>query len=303
MTGHRYIITNYEHGNFSIAQSKFSDGLESDIVAIKSNSTTIDYGRHGIDRKSIIGAAVGSSVGALLLSLILIFVIRKRLRASKSRLDSTSSSPRSLPKSTHSDISLVEEIGNNSLYNAYPELHDTGRVEMLTLAIPPGPRNISSELPQSASSVLSHSDKAVKVPKKKVDPTQATVIRGHKTRSSNPDDRNSSSNWRSQHKVTKAHRRPALSHIKSCSSVPRRKKSSLTHQDFIYPTQPTADGLGISPTEPSAHYELPVSPFSNREPSGTGSMSSTYANIIDYDYYRHGTPANEEMETNSRTHS
>lgn len=150
---------------------------------------------------------------------------------------------------------------------------------------------------------IDHSDKAVKAPKKEVDPTQATVIRGHKTRSSNPDDRNSSSNGRSQHRFTKAHRRPALSHIKSCSSVPRRKKSSLTHQDFIYPTQPTAEGLGISPTEPRAHYELPVSPFSNRELSGTGSMSSTYANIIDYDYYRHGTPANEEKETNSRTDS
>ena len=243
---------------------------------------------------------MGLSVGALLLSLILTFVIRKRLRASKSRLDTTSSSPRSFPKSTHSDTSLVEEIGNNSLYNAYPELHDTGRVEILTSAIPPGPRNSVSELPQSSNSVLSDSDRAARAPKNEVGHTQATVVRGQKIRSSNTDDRSSSSNQRNQHKVNKTHRRPALSHIKSLPSVPRRKESSLIYQHFITPTQPTVDGLGISPTAPNAHYELPVSPFSNREPSQTGSASSTYANIIDYDCYRHGTPTDEERETNSR---
>ena len=292
LTDHRYIITNYEHRNFSVAQSKFVDGLQSDIVAIKTNSTSPDLRRQGIDRNSIIGAAVGSSVAALLLLLIL-FLIRKRLRLSKSRLAAALSSPKSSQKSTHSDISVLEEIGNNSLYNAYPELHDTERVEMLTLPIPPDPRNSISELPSSSISAMSSSDIGPKVPKKAVDLIQAIVVRGQKPRSKSLDDPNSSSNWHSQHKVTKAHRRPVLSLITSNPSVPPRKESSVIHRDTIHPRPPTGNGIEVSPSEPSGHHELPVSLHSRLEPNRTDSVSSTYANIIDYDYYKHGTPVDD----------
>ena len=299
LTGHRYVITNYEQRNFSVAQSKFTDGSQSNIVAINSNSTSLDSRRQGIDHKSIIGAAVGSSVAALLLLFIFITVIRKRLRTSKSRIDTASSSPESSKELTHSDISVVEEIGNNSIYNAYPELHDTGRVEMLTPAIPPHAKNSIRELPQSSNSVLSHSERGLKIQKTVVNHIKATVVRRQKNRSINPNDRNLAGKRYSQHELTKAHGRPALSHIKSNTSVPPRKESSLTHQGTIHSTQPIGNRIEIASSEPGGHHELPVSLHSRLELDRTDSVNSTYANIIDYDYYRHGTPANEGNELSS----
>lgn len=285
LTSYRYIITNYEHKNFSVAQSRFSAGSQTDIVAIRSNNTATASRRQGIDRNSIIGTTVGSSVAALLLLIILIFIIRKRLKASKSGLDTVSSSTRARQKSMHFDINVVDEIGRNSLYHAYPELHDTGRVEMLTLPIPPGPGNSVSELRLSSRSVNSHSDKGLNFSEDEVEHMQAGVSQRPKGPSRNLDDRNSSSSRCSQHKNTKPRQRPAIGHIMSISSVSHRKESSLTCQASIYPTQPIAGDLEVSPSEPRAQ-------------SQTFSASSTYANIIDYDYYIHGTPANEEKETN-----
>ena len=270
--------------NFSVSQSKFSHGSQTNLVAINPSNITTDSHRQSIGRKSIIGVAVGSSVAALLLILFVIFIIRKWLRAPESRLDTIPSTPKSLQVSTHPDMNVVDEIGHNSLYNPYPELHDIGRVEMLALPIPSGPRNSISELPQSSESVTSHSDRELEFSKTKVDHIQAPVARRQKTRSSNLDDQSSSSNWRSQHKVTKARRQPALSRSKSFPPGTRRKKSSLIYQDSIYPIQPITDGSELSPIESIAQNHLRLSRYSRLKLSRTVSESSTYGNIIDYYY-------------------
>ena len=284
LTGHRYVITDYERGKFSVAQSKFSAGLQNDIVAINSSNVTTDSRRQGIGPKSIIGATIGSSVAVLLLLIVLRFAIRKWLRASESRLGTIPSSPKSLQVSTHADMNVVDEIGHNSLYNAYPELHDIGRVEMLTLPIPPGHRNSIRELPQSSKSVMSHSDGKSKISENEVDHIQATAVRRQKTRSSNLDDQSSSSKWRSQHKVTKARRQPESSRSKSFPPGTRPKKSSPIYQDSIYSNQPITDGSELSPIESNAQYHLRLSLHSPLKLSRTASESSTYGNIIDYYY-------------------
>ena len=189
-------------------------------------------------------------------------------------------------------MNVVDEIGNNSLYHAYPELHDIGRVEMLTLPIPPVPRNSISELPQSPNSVNSQSEKRVKSSKNEIDNLQAAISRRQRTRSSNFDDKNSSRNWSSQYRVTKTRRRPSLSHTTLSPSLPRRKQSSGIYQGFIHSMQLLANSSETSPSKPSAHQDLAVSLHSRLGLTLRDSAGSTYADIIDY--YIHDLPANED---------
>lgn len=126
---HRYLITNYEYNNFSVAQAQFQDNVPTDIVPIPSKNIV----SQGKQRKLSTSSLVGISVGAFLVLIMLVLILPCALRRRKNAENRSHDSPRILksgsPSYTPPSIP-TQEIGRNSSYTVNHELQDNGIVEM-----------------------------------------------------------------------------------------------------------------------------------------------------------------------------
>lgn len=156
----RYLITNYEHGNFSVSQARFEDGLAQNIIALPpADDLTTPKSHTRISRNSIIGLAVGLAAFVFLVAL-LIYLTRKRLRKSPQSNDTSKDTapPGLSEKAKPLNVSEIHEAADNSSYfrgelpdNGKVELFDNGKVELLDGNSPSGSGNKISEMPQSPS--------------------------------------------------------------------------------------------------------------------------------------------------------
>lgn len=155
----RYLITDYDQKNFTIAQATFDDDSQPQIVPIPWNATmraavdnaTVTPGaNHRLSRKATIGVCTGSTIFALLLvGTIIYFVLRRRqcraVAASKDAAKPASESPEIRPLSNIS----TQEIGHQSVQ----ELHATSHfIELLDGLAPSGSGLDMNELPNRRES-------------------------------------------------------------------------------------------------------------------------------------------------------
>ena len=317
----RYVVTDYENNNFSVAQSRFDDGGRTEIVAIPWNNTRShtnlvpETKASNNDSKTLIAVAIGSSIAVVLL-LCLGMLFWKHRKTSKARPTSTQSPLASLRQSKGSLADSVQEMGSNSLYNAAPELHNTALVEMRTSMTPTsrstgdrpstvGNINLSPRISESHAKTVpnalsSRNDlrhgQPVHPPSLSDVDSQPVITKAHqKSRAAQ------TSLPREQ--ITKRDRRNAASPFQGTTakrttrSVARRDKPSGSQLNYSSAASMSGqqESPEVSPIEPHSHSQLPVASHTPQLGGGrrTLSESSTYANIIDYDYYRFGTPANE----------
>ena len=86
----RYLITDYDQKNFTIAQATFNDDSQPQIVPIPWNATMRDAvdnatvtpgANHRLSRKAIIGFSTGSTIIALLLVGIIFYFVSDGVNA------------------------------------------------------------------------------------------------------------------------------------------------------------------------------------------------------------------------------
>lgn len=76
---YRYVITDYDAKNFTVAQATFNEKSEPKLVPIPWNATVAPTARNGLNRKATIGISTGSVAFALLLIIAIICcILRKR---------------------------------------------------------------------------------------------------------------------------------------------------------------------------------------------------------------------------------
>ncbi len=155
----RYLITNYEHSNFSVSQCQFEDGIPAALITIPPVATTSST---HISRELIIGASIGATSLLLLIILLSTLGIR-RWRAEKPKPPKSDIGTAPFQGREFSTPFSLQEIAHNSLFNGYRELPFTGIIELQDeksasgsakeiLELPPEPPPVYHEL--MAESVL-----------------------------------------------------------------------------------------------------------------------------------------------------
>ena len=145
---------NYEYNNFSVAQSRFDDGVPANITAMPSNSTAFPTNRSHISRRAVISISIGVTVFVILTALALGFVVRRWRRNAKIQNNKKTGVLEPVCEPEALTAIPAREIGHNSLYRVYRELHDSGKVELLDEKSPSGSGNKINELPQSPPPVF-----------------------------------------------------------------------------------------------------------------------------------------------------
>ena len=148
-----YLITDYEHSNFSISQCRFNDDSPKNIVPIPSNPSRIR-------RETIIGTSVGAVLFLISVIVVFLFFIRKRRRKSGKVSHDELRSPMPSDNPSVFSICSVREIDNNSMCGPVRELPDTSRAELLDEQLPSGSGNEISEMyqpfPRTTTELNSH---------------------------------------------------------------------------------------------------------------------------------------------------
>lgn len=145
---------NYEYNNFSVAQSRFDEGVPAQIIAIPSNNTAIHNKESHISRKAVISISIAVTVFVILIALALSFVIRRWWRNTKTRNSNNTGAIKPVREPEALTTIPTQEIGHDSLYGVLQELHDSGKVELLDEQSPSGSGCEINELPQSSPLVL-----------------------------------------------------------------------------------------------------------------------------------------------------
>ena len=145
---------NYEYNNFSIAQSRFDEGVPAQIVAIPSNSTAIQTNGSQFSQKIVTGISIGVTVFIILIAISLSFVIRRWWSNTKNRKNNKTGTLERVCELEPSVVIPTQEIGHDSSYGVYQELYDSGKVELLDEQSPSGSGLEINELPQSPRLVL-----------------------------------------------------------------------------------------------------------------------------------------------------
>ena len=166
---YRYLVTNYEHSNFSVYQAKFEGDLSEQIVAIPSanattplaNATTESKHSTRISRGTVVGASVGTAMCFLVLTFVLIFITRKR-RSTASRQKKSGSLGSLEPPNGIGISNTIYEIDNNSLYWGHREIPDTGKAELLDRNWPSGSGRTIQEMPPHSPAELMTSQNSPK---------------------------------------------------------------------------------------------------------------------------------------------
>ena len=150
----RYLITDYDQKNFTIAQATFNDNSQPQIVPIPWNATTkptsnnatvIPAASHRLSRKATIGLCAGSAIFASLVVAMIVYLVfqRRQRRAVAVSKDAAEPAPESPEIRPLSNIS-TQEIGHQSVQ----ELHATSHyIELLDGLAPSGSALDMNELP------------------------------------------------------------------------------------------------------------------------------------------------------------
>lgn len=321
------MITNYEHSNFSVSQSRYEDGASPNLVPSPSNDTSHDVPPTHINRNVTIGVSIGVSFLIILILLLLSFVTLKKRRKDV-EADGTSLCHAEMDPEPVASTSTTQEIGGNSLYGALQELHNNETVELSDMQAVSGSRNNVIEPPRSATPSADGPDPLREDPKtlstdlpytqdERSDVLSSSLVQ--QSRTAQPGTR--SSEFLSLHadkplptipppiprRAVQERRTPRdLSHTSNVKITGLRQPphgrllSMTTGQDSLW----ARPDLSRVPTESSQTYQvLPLVPnigkFSclrqdhQTVQSEAGSIRSTYATIFDYDDYQDSS-ANEE---------
>ncbi|KAL8748476.1 MAG: hypothetical protein Q9184_007278, partial [Pyrenodesmia sp. 2 TL-2023] len=76
-----YIIADYERRNFSVAQCSWADGMQQDIVAIRSPGFETRQKGHALGAGAITGISLGAAVGVAMVIALITFYFAKHKRA------------------------------------------------------------------------------------------------------------------------------------------------------------------------------------------------------------------------------
>ncbi|KAL8785865.1 MAG: hypothetical protein Q9195_008460 [Heterodermia aff. obscurata] len=160
-----YVITNYDNSTFSVAQSRFDDGAQAQIIAIHPDSSTAPSDnstapptKSQIGRGTEIGIATGSSIALLVILIVIGFLVRHWRMKVKRRTEKDLSIGNIFPESKNSLGSFPQEIGRNSLRNSYSELHGVHTAELLDEGMISGSGKDVKELPDWQEQALHELD-------------------------------------------------------------------------------------------------------------------------------------------------
>ena len=138
----RYLITNYEHSNFSVCQCRFDDAMPAALITIPPVATPSST---HVSRSVIIGASIGATSILLLIILLSTWGIRRwRPKKPINRKSDITAPLHGLEVST---AYSVHEIAHNSLFYGYRELPDSGKIELQDEKQPSGSAKEILELP------------------------------------------------------------------------------------------------------------------------------------------------------------
>ncbi|KAI4105400.1 MAG: hypothetical protein LQ339_003464 [Xanthoria mediterranea] len=139
-----YIITDYDHQNFTVAQTRFDDTARPNIVPIPWNATVAPGVSEGLSRQATIGISTGSAIlASLLIILALFFTFRWRKHRSATALTDRLIGSDALHEVTPVPYISIQELGHKSI----PEMHGTGyHLELLDGSTPSGSGNDLTEL-------------------------------------------------------------------------------------------------------------------------------------------------------------
>ncbi|CAO1606428.1 hypothetical protein XANCAGTX0491_009927 [Xanthoria calcicola] len=139
-----YIITDYDHQNFTVAQTRFGDTARPNIVPIPWNATVAPRVSEGLSRQATIGISTGSAILASLLIILALFcTFRRRKHRSATALTDRLIGSDALHEVTPVPYISIQELGHKSI----PEMHGTGyHLELLDGSTPSGSGNDLTEL-------------------------------------------------------------------------------------------------------------------------------------------------------------
>lgn len=139
-----YIITDYDHQNFTVAQTRFDDTARPNIVPIPWNATVAPRVSEGLSRQATIGISTGSAILASLLIILALFcTFRWRKHRSATALTDRLIGSDALHEVTPVPYISIQELGHKSI----PEMHGTGyHLELLDDSTPSGSGNDLTEL-------------------------------------------------------------------------------------------------------------------------------------------------------------
>ncbi|KAL8750314.1 MAG: hypothetical protein Q9184_006466 [Pyrenodesmia sp. 2 TL-2023] len=151
-----YVITDYDHNNFTVAQALFNENTKTNIVPIPwnatavpvpipRNTTAVPVERKGLGLQTTVGISTGSTIFGILAAIIIFFcVMRRRKRRIRITLADTSTPSQPSPDVRPLSFIPTQEIGHRSI----PELHDIAHhLELLDGQAPSGSGNDINELP------------------------------------------------------------------------------------------------------------------------------------------------------------
>ena len=128
MAEYSYLVTNYETSTFGVHQSKYVDGVNSNIVAIASTHTTLG---HGLARRDKIGIGLGALLFLVICIVAAILCMRARTRARrKGSKDSTASTNGATDRKSAPLALATHEIGAGGHIGWYSELSGSGTPEL-----------------------------------------------------------------------------------------------------------------------------------------------------------------------------
>ena len=140
---HRYVITDYDNKNFTVAQAIFDEKSEPHVVPIPWNATVTPTTSNRPSRNAIIGISIGSVAFTLLIAIIYFVMRRRKDRAVAASNDAVMPVLESSEPRPFSNIS-IQEIGPQIVR----ELHATSHhIELLDRQAPSGSGMQIKELP------------------------------------------------------------------------------------------------------------------------------------------------------------
>ncbi|KAL8918402.1 MAG: hypothetical protein Q9208_007372 [Pyrenodesmia sp. 3 TL-2023] len=140
-----YVITDYDHKNFTVAQALFNENTKTNIVAIPWNATAVPSEGKRLSRQATIGIGISSTMFILAIATVCFFcAMRRRKRRAMIASADTSTPSQQSPDFRPLSFIPIQEIGHQSI----PELHDLAHhLELLDGQAPSGSGNEINELP------------------------------------------------------------------------------------------------------------------------------------------------------------
>ncbi|KAL8753555.1 MAG: hypothetical protein Q9184_005385 [Pyrenodesmia sp. 2 TL-2023] len=312
-----YLITDYDHNNFTVAQALFNENTKTNIVPIPWNATAAPDERKSLSRQATIGIGTGSTIFALLVVMIIFFcAMRRRKHQAMIASADTSTTSQNPPDVRPPSFIPTQEIGHQSI----PELHDMAyHLELLDGQVPSGSGNEINELP-NGDEISRCEPSAPATPSSNLlslrgRNASSTRTRRHESRSlevhdirasvtSNPsseinvrritftESHNFTSQASSKEYAKSLSHTPLMAHINKAlpllpSQRSHRRQDESSHPSL--PVTPISESFQVSP----AVYAISKGPITKgHEPvvlSPRPSPLATYSTIFDIDEYRDPT--------------